>query len=85
MRADLPVSTHSRAEAAAGEIQKGDSRELVSTHSRAEAAAVIPHKASQWLGVSTHSRAEAAAQGVVGNGHARHCFNTQPRGGGCCD
>ena len=33
--------------------------------------------------VSTHSRAEAAAHSIKTNNHITHCFNTQPRGGGC--
>ena len=55
----------------------------VSTHSRAEAAAQTQYLQEMMIRVSTHSRAEAAAflrrEGVF----SYHCFNTQPRGGGC--
>ena len=33
--------------------------------------------------VSTHSRAEAAASSFFAKKKGVHCFNTQPRGGGC--
>ena len=55
------VSTHSRAEAAAGRAYLVGERGPVSTHSRAEAAARHPAQLVQAFFVSTHSRAEAAA------------------------
>ena len=37
-----------------------------------------------FVDVSTHSRAEAAAWGILYfEKIKKHCFNTQPRGGGC--
>ena len=55
------VSTHSRAEAAAGGFADSGDGQPVSTHSRAEAAALIFENQFFHLIVSTHSRAEAAA------------------------
>ena len=58
-----PVSTHSRAEAAASAAEQRDAQMIVSTHSRAEAAATDNRNRHRYsFGVSTHSRAEAAAQ-----------------------
>ena len=80
----LTVSTHSRAEAAAFKRLGIGYVEIVSTHSRAEAAA---HGGVVWYpekAVSTHSRAEAAAFFKVAFRRITICFNTQPRGSGCC-
>ncbi len=80
----LIVSTHSRAEAAAGDNLTGQGEgDDVSTHSRAEAAAKQEEDRYNKRIVSTHSRAEAAAIDHIKRSHGESCFNTQPRGGGC--
>ena len=62
LRVSIPVSTHSRAEAAADTEIKVNIGTVVSTHSRAEAAARKQSNYQSYKCVSTHSRAEAAAQ-----------------------
>ena len=61
LQTDQLVSTHSRAEAAAGCSLNTSHTSPVSTHSRAEAAAGCSLNTSHTSPVSTHSRAEAAA------------------------
>ena len=78
------VSTHSRAEAAAGVVSGA-----VPTGSFQHTAARrrLPTWIALWRdfrAVSTHSRAEAAAYMTCGqDNNLQICFNTQPRGGGC--
>ena len=81
---NIKVSTHSRAEAAAKGNKSMPVGSTVSTHSRAEAAANGTHVVLDRAIVSTHSRAEAAAFIIFNYLFLFCCFNTQPRGGGCC-
>ena len=79
-----PVSTHSRAKAAA-ELQKGGRYALCrfNTQPREGGCHQDKNAIRTNLDVSTHSRAKAAAAKLLAFISLKTCFNTQPREGGC--